>query len=296
MRNRCPHTGTKPTRPEDTSFQSGVNANVNLDTHAKIISNESFFPKEAVALEKKMTDIRLMWLETAAIAEQAKPGQFIMVKCDDLALPRPLSIHRVKDGAVAILFAVLRDGKGTGWLSQRLPGETLQVVGPLGNGFTVRASSRKLLLVSGGMGIAPLYFLAEEALTKRSGVTLLLGAHTGHLLYPKHLLPPGIEVLTATDDGSDGHHGMVTSLLAGAAHEADQVFACGPIAMYREMSRNKRRLGLDGMAVQVSVEATMGCGHGVCYGCTIGTTQGLRQVCKDGPVFGLDEVSWADMP
>ena len=269
---------------------------MNLDTQARIISNESFFPKEAVALEKKTTDIRLLWLESAAIAKQARPGQFIMVKCDDLALPRPLSIHRVKDGAVAILFAVLRDGKGTGWLSQRLPGDNLQVFGPLGYGFTIRSATRKILLVAGGMGIAPLYFLAEEALSTRLAVTLLLGAHTSPLLCPKHLLPRGIELLTATDDGSAGHHGMVTSLLAGTVRAADQVFACGPIAMYREMSRNRQELGLGGVSVQVSIEATMGCGHGVCYGCTVGTTHGLKQVCKDGPVFDLDEVFWADMP
>ncbi len=268
---------------------------MNLDTHARIVSNESFFLRQAVALEKKMTDIRLMWLESSAIAKQARPGQFIMVRCDDLALPRPLSIHQVKNDAVAILFAVLRDGKGTGWLSQRRRGDSVQVFGPLGNGFSIRTSSRKLLLVSGGMGIAPLYFLAEDAQSKRLGVTLLLGAHTRALLYPSHLLPPGIDVFTATDDGSAGYHGMVTSLLAGAVSEADQVFACGPIAMYREMSRDARGLGFDDMAVQVSIEAIMGCGHGVCYGCTIGTTQGLKQVCKDGPVFELSEVSWADM-
>ncbi len=269
---------------------------MNLETHARIVSNDSFFPRRAVALEKKMTDIRLMWLQSAAIAKQAKPGQFIMVRCDDLTLPRPLSIHQIKDDAVAILFAVLRDGRGTGWLSERRPGDTVQVFGPLGNGFAIRESSHKLLLVSGGMGIAPLYFLAEEAVSARLGVTLLLGAHTGPLLYPSRLLPPGIDVLTATDDGSAGHHGMVTSLLAGALHEADQVFACGPVAMYREMSRNKQSLGLDGVAVQVSIEAIMGCGHGACYGCTVGTRHGLKQVCKDGPVFELDEVSWADLP
>jgi dihydroorotate dehydrogenase electron transfer subunit len=108
-------------------------------------------------------------------------------------------------------------------------------------------------------------------------------------------MPVGIRVLAATDDGSAGQTGMVTSLISGQAEHTNQVFACGPMAMYRDMSVNRNRLGLEGKPVQVSIEATMACGHGVCYGCTVATKQGLRQVCKDGPVFELGDLSLTDL-
>ncbi len=269
---------------------------MHLDTQATVISNVSFFPQTAVSLETKMTDIRLVWLKSPSISTEAKPGQFIMIRCGDLSLPRPLSIHRVQNDRVAIMFAVLKDGKGTRWLSERRAGDAVQIFGPLGNGFEVRPASRSLLLVAGGMGIAPLRFLAEEAASKRIDVTLLLGAHTSQLLYPRDQLPKSIKVLVATDDGSLGHAGMITSLLPDATREADQVFACGPLAMYRDMSLNSSRFGLGEKSVQVSIEAVMGCGHGVCYGCTVGTRQGQKQVCKDGPVFELGDVSWDTLP
>jgi dihydroorotate dehydrogenase electron transfer subunit len=255
------------------------------------LENSSFFPKSAVSVEKKMTDIRLMWLESPAIAREARPGQFVTVRCGDLWLPRPLSIHQVKNDNLALLFAVLRNGRGTKWLSERRASDRVQLLGPLGNGFTVDSTSSRLLLVAGGMGIAPLYFLAYRAATKHINVTLLLGAHTGQLLYPAHLIPPSVRVFAATDDGSSGQAGMVTSLIAREAEHADQIFACGPLAMYRDMSVNGNRCGLEGKPVQVSIEAVMGCGHGVCYGCTVATKRGLKQVCKDGPVFELGDLS-----
>ena len=269
---------------------------MHLESSATVIDNVSFFPKAAVSVERKMTDIRLMWLESPTIAREAQPGQFMMVRCGDLSLPRPLSIHQIKNDSLALLFAVLRDGRGSKWLSERRAGDRVQLLGPLGNGFSVDSTSSALLLIAGGMGIAPLYFLADRAAAKHINVTLLLGAHTGQLLYPRHLIPASIRVFAATDDGSSGQTGMVTSLIAREAEHADQVFACGPLAMYRDMSVNKNRLGLAGKPVQVSVEAVMGCGHGVCYGCTVATKQGLRQVCKDGPVFELGDLSLTDLP
>lgn len=268
---------------------------MHLDTNAAVIENVSFFPKTAVSVERKMTDIRLMWLESPTIAREALPGQFVMVRCGDLSLPRPLSIHQTKNDRLAILFAVLRDGRGTKWLSERRPDDRVQLLGPLGNGFSIYPTSSRLLLVAGGMGIAPLYFLADQAVSKHMDVRLLIGAHTGQLLYPGHLMPAGIRVFAATDDGSAGQTGVVTSLISGHAGHADQVFACGPLAMYRDISINKNRLGLEGKSVQVSIEAIMGCGHGVCYGCTVATRQGLRQVCKDGPVFELGDLSLTEL-
>ncbi|MBI2831534.1 MAG: dihydroorotate dehydrogenase electron transfer subunit [Chloroflexi bacterium] len=236
--------------------------------------------------------VRLLWLECTEISSSAKPGQYVMVRCDDgleYLLRRPLTIHQTERHRIALLFAVV--GKGTAWLSQRKTGENIDLLGPLGNGYSVEAKTRQLLLVAGGMGIAPLRYLAQEALRRGSSVTLLLGAQTASCLYPVNLVPMGIKLGVATDDGSAGTNGLVTSLLPDYIDRADQVFVCGPLPMYREMYKRRDTL-LKGKPVQVSLEVRMACGLGVCYGCTVKTKRGLKQVCKDGPVFGLDDVLW----
>ncbi len=244
---------------------------------ARVISNIEVMP-----------EVYLVWLESPQIASMAKPGQFVMVGCgEDTLLPRPLSIHQSSNGKFAILFNVV--GKGTFWLSQRKGGETVAIFGPLGNGFSIHSASHNLLLVAGGMGIAPLYFLADEALKKGYSVTLLYGTAVSYR-YPEELLPSGIKVVAATEDGTVGHHGLVTDLLPDFTDWADQIFACGPVPMYRDMALKKKELKLEGKPVQVSLEVIMGCGWGVCYGCTVKTRSGLKQVCKDGPVFDLADI------
>lgn len=235
----------------------------------------------------------LIWMEAPEIAATAKPGQFVMVKCgDDTLLRRPFSIHRIdtKKAEIALLFSVV--GKGTRWLSQRQPGDEIDLFGPLGNGFSINPASSKLLLVAGGIGIAPLAFLAQAALEQGRSVTLLLGAATKAQLYPNHPLPPGIKCITATEDGSYGHCGFVTDLSPEYIDRADQVFACGPAPMYQTMTKMPE---LKGKPVQISLEVRMGCGWGICYGCTVKTRQGLRQVCRDGPVFELGDILWDEL-
>lgn len=240
-----------------------------------------------------MPSTRLIWLEAPQIAAAAQPGQFIMAGCDrDLLLRRPLSIHNVAGEKIAILFTVV--GSGTGWLAELQAGDRLDVLGPLGNGYTIDPASRNLLLIAGGIGVAPLTFLAERAAGQGRQVTLLLGACSATQLCPAALLPPGIRLATATETGENGR--MVTDLIPDYTPAADQVFACGPPAMYREMAARQEALGLEGKSVQVSLEVRMACGFGVCYGCTIKTRQGLRQVCRHGPVFDLDNVLWDEFP
>lgn len=257
---------------------------------AKVIRNEPVLKELARRHARSISGSWLIWLRCPEIAREVRPGQFVMVRCGEkLTLPRPFSIHRVNDrGDVALFFAVWADGKGTHWLSQRKAGDSLDLFGPLGNGYDIYPDSKNLLLVAGGMGVAPLYFLAEQARDLGYAVTLLLGAQTASQLYPAKLLPSGIELVTATDDGTAGKMGPVTSLLSDYAGRADQVFACGPRAMYREMSR--RCPPLKDKPVQISLEMRMGCGLGVCYGCTVRTNNGLRQVCRDGPVFNLNDL------
>jgi len=248
-------------------------------TEAKVTANEAIMP-----------GVYLIRLDCPDIASQARPGQFVMVRCGEgpeHQLRRPLSIHRTDGNKLSLLFNVV--GKGTRWLSECKGGEKIDLMGPLGNGYEIYPDSKKLLLAAGGIGIAPLVFLAEEAIRRGREVTLLLGAATARQLYPKRLLPAGARLVTATEDGSGGERGMITDLLPDFSGGADQLFVCGPLPMYKTMAPMAE---LKDKPVQVSLEVRMGCGLGICYGCTVKTINGLRQTCKHGPIFELDEVLW----
>ena len=253
---------------------------------ASVISNNEVMP-----------GVHLVWLESPQIASTTQPGQFVMVRCGEgfkHPLRRPLSIHQLADSSkLAFLFNVV--GKGTHWLAKCQAGDNIDLLGPLGNGYSIHPESHNLLLLAGGIGIAPLRFLAQAALRRRYSVRLLLGASTANQLYPGRLLPPEAELIIATEDGTAGKKGMITDLLPDFADWADQVFACGPMLMYRDMALRKQELKLKDKPVQVSLEVRMGCGRGVCYGCTVKTKRGLKQVCQDGPVFDLEDVLWDEL-
>jgi dihydroorotate dehydrogenase electron transfer subunit len=242
-------------------------------------------------------DVYLFRLEASEIAKSAKPGQFIMLRCGkETILPRPFSVHSVDDSHISLLINVV--GKGTGWLSKKKKGDTLDIFGPLGNGFAVNPKSQNLLLVAGGMGIAPLRFLAERTAEAGKKVIIIKGAlakdclipiNPPQSLYNKGMLPASFQCVNATDDGSEGFKGLATQLIPHYIKNIDQVFACGPAKMYQTMSHLPELKGKD---IQLSLEQMMGCGVGVCYGCTIKTKNGLKQVCKDGPVFNIEELEF----
>ncbi len=242
-----------------------------------------------------MPGVYLIWLESPQIASTSQQGQFVMLLCgEETLLRRPLSIHQLADSSkLAFLFNVV--GKGTHWLAQCQVGDNIDLLGPLGNGYSIHSESHKLLLLAGGIGIAPLRFLTDEALRRECSVRLLLGASTATQLYPKHLLPSGIEFSIVTEDETAGEKGMITEFIPEYIDWADQVFACGPTEMYRDMARRKQDLKLEGKPVQISLEVRMGCGRGICYGCTLETRGGLKQVCQDGPVFDLDDIIWDEL-
>lgn len=256
-----------------------------------------------IANSEVMPGTHLLWLESPQIATTARPGQFVMVRCgEDALLRRPLSVHQVEGEKLTLLFTAA--GKGTNWLSQCQVGDKVDLLGPLGNGFIIHPDSENLLLVAGGIGIAPLRFLMDEAITQKKKVTLLMGASSAVQLLPTAVspsglltdgvLPWGITIHKSTDDGSDGYKGLVTQLLVEQQFiaRADQIFACGPLPMYKTMSQMP---GLKNKPVQVSLEVRMGCGLGICYACTIKTKTGLKQVCRDGPVFELNDINWDEV-
>lgn len=275
-----------------------------------------------------MPGVHVMWIEAPVIACSARPGQFVTVRCGDFTLRRPLSIHYVSAPEIVLLFRIA--GKGTLWLSQRQPGEKADVLGPLGNGFSVppggSGRSSNLLLVAGGMGIAPLAFLAQHAAPEHR-INLIHGASTAGQIYPWALattkaysddkaqtnvppLPGGVQFVPVTEDGSAGKQGMVTDILPAFLDRVDQVYACGPLPMYEAMAGiacdserseesggnpDRPREGLRLKRCQVSLEVRLGCGFGACYGCSIDTKRGLKRVCRDGPVFELDDIIWQEV-
>jgi dihydroorotate dehydrogenase electron transfer subunit len=211
-------------------------------------------------------------------------------------------------------------GEGTQILSQRRKGEFLQVIGPLGNGFSYRSQGQEVrrssVLVAGGMGVAPLIFLAEklrEIQNPKSKIqnTVLIGAKTkNQILCEKEFKSCGYEVKIATDDGSKGFKGKVTELLrdilassfklqASSKHITKPVacslqplvaiYACGPKPMLKEIAMLSRKYNIPS---QVSLEEHMACGIGACLGCAVNTKQGYKRVCQDGPVFFADEIAW----
>lgn len=264
-----------------------------------------------------MPGTHIMWVEAPHIACSVRPGQFVTVRCTGFTLRRPLSVHQFSRPEIALLFRVA--GKGTLWLSQRRAGGKIDVLGPLGNGFTIAPTepghSKRLLLVAGGIGIAPLVCLMQHASSQHE-ITLLQGASTASQLYPwanpdagpsraagkqtgLAALPARVQLINTTEDGSSGHKGLITDMLPELLDWADQVFACGPLQMYEVMAALSHHCGSAQQAklksCQVSLEVRMGCGFGACYGCTIRTRKGLKQVCRDGPVFELDDIIWQEV-
>ena len=236
-----------------------------------------------------MPGYRLIRLRAPSVAAEAKPGQFIAVRCGAKSiLRRPFSVHRIETGEeFSIIFAVV--GSGTKWLSQCQKGETLDILGPLGNGFSIPGPSKKLLLAAGGIGIAPLVFLSQKAVADNKLVKLLLGARTKKFLYPLQLLPDKLDTVVTTEDGSQGIKGRLTDIFHEYVDWADEIYACGPIDMYRviaEQSGEKQYFH----KIQVSLEVRFGCAIGACLGCSVKTSSGMKKVCLDGPVFNLDEV------
>jgi len=252
-----------------------------------------------------MPGIHCMWIEAPNMAMAAQPGQFITVRCGDFTLRRPFSVHLVSSQEIALLFKVA--GKGTLWLSQRQKRDGIDILGPLGKGFSIEPGVRNLLLVAGGIGIAPLVFLMQHASSQHQ-ITLIHGASTVAQLYPFSSmvkkrsklspLPKGIQFVPVTEDGSMGKKGIATDILPDFLDWADQVYACGPADMYKamaEISWRAKQSNLKLRKCQVSLEVRMGCGFGACYSCTINTKKGLKQVCRDGPVFELDDIIWQEV-
>jgi len=239
----------------------------------------------------------LMGFHAPEIVAKARPGQFVMVRTrrgPDPLLRRPFSICGTrKKSLLLILYRVV--GRGTSILSRTTEGERLSVMGPLGNFFELPNIRRKPVLVAGGMGTAPLLFLAQAIGTKN--LIFLAGYRSLHEIPGMDLIrPAGLNISIATDEGSAGYHGLVTELLEdwlkGLSDRDIEIFTCGPMAMIKSVSS----IALAGnIPCQVSLETAMACGVGACQGCVVKTVNPdlvYARVCKEGPVFYTGVLDW----
>ena len=226
----------------------------------------------------------------AEIAESARAGQFVSVRCGaERILRRPVSICRAGDGELEFIFEI--KGEGTRWLTERVPGEKLDILGPLGKGFDL--PDGRLILVGGGIGAPPMLFAAKAA--KGAPAAILGFRSAANVILINEFKEICEKVILTTDDGSQGQHGFVTGpldeLLKNGAYET--VAACGPRPMLSAVASICARYGVP---CQVSLEERMGCGIGACTVCACATKAGgaeqMSRVCKDGPVFNAQNVVW----
>ncbi|MFC1718495.1 dihydroorotate dehydrogenase electron transfer subunit [Candidatus Poribacteria bacterium] len=235
------------------------------------------------------------------IARNTAPGQFIQVRVNgslyDPLLSRPFAVYKAKGDVVDILFKVV--GKGTSLLAEKCAGDTVDILGPLGNGFPIDDGFQRAMLIAGGMGIAALMSLAEAV--KGREIAALIGASTQSKIVGRDdLLALGAEVHVATEDGTAGQKGMVSELMEDVILTKKcpiagcRIFACGPNPMLKAISRLATRYE---MPIYVSLEERMACGVGACLGCVCevassGDDNQYKTVCVDGPVFNAQEIVW----
>lgn len=236
-------------------------------------------------------------LEAPQITGEAQAGQFVMIRCAPTLEPllrRPFSIFatRPENGELEILYRVV--GRGTQLLSEVREGSPVDIVGPLGHGYTLLPEARTIAVVGRGVGVASVFSVAQAARREGRRVFAFVSARTRDLLLAvEDLKRLGCQVEISTDDGDAGYQGLVTDLLASKAKSEGigQVFVCGSRRLIRAAAEIAREAGI---RAQVSLEQQMACGVAACMGCArlVGTpgNKVYKKVCKDGPVFWIEEV------
>lgn len=220
--------------------------------------------------------------DTSAIT---RPGQFVELSLEGLFLRRPISVCNYDEGKMTLIYKVV--GKGTEQMAHLTVGTKIDTLTGLGNGFNDEAECYAPLLVGGGVGVPPLYRLARNLIANGKQVTVVLGFNTAaEIFYREQFEAIGAKVIVATADGSYGVKGFVTDAIKESGVNADYFYSCGPLPMLRALTT---ALDING---EISLEERMGCGFGICMGCSIMTTAGAKRVCKEGPVFRKEEIVW----
>lgn len=252
--------------------------------------------------EQIAQDIYSMWLQTERIAEMAVPGQFISMytKDESKLLPRPISLCEIdqEKGQLRVVYRVTGEGTGTEEFSRMKAGETLEILGPLGNGFPLEpARGRKVFLIGGGIGVPPMLELAkqlkiESMESEQTEIQLVMG-YRDETFLTKEFEKQG-RLYIATESGQTGTKGNVMDAIAENALSADLIYACGPTPMLRAIKRYAEEKNIP---CYVSMEEKMACGIGACLACVCQSNEvdshshvHNKRVCKDGPVFLASEV------
>ncbi|MCI8440147.1 MAG: dihydroorotate dehydrogenase electron transfer subunit [Oscillospiraceae bacterium] len=210
------------------------------------------------------------------------PGQFINIKLDGFFLRRPISVCDWDSRGLTIIYKVV--GKGTAVMSAMQPGQELDVLSGLGNGFDVAKCGQRTVVIGGGAGVPPMYGLAKALLAAGKTPSAVLGFNTeSEIFYEDQFRKLGIETVVTTVDGSYGQKGFVTDALP---ENYDYFCACGPLPMLKAVYNASSTSGL------LSFEERMGCGFGACMGCSCKTKYGSKRICKDGPVLEKGEIIW----
>ena len=242
--------------------------------NAKILLNEPVAPK-----------IFKIIVDAPDLAKNSRPGQFLQVKiADEFTLRRPLGIAGNLNGKITIFYRVV--GRGTEFLSKKRVGDYLNILGALGTGFSTPKS--KILLVGGGMGLAPLLCAAQNF----NSDVLIAGRNADEVIFWQNEFKNHVEnIFIATDDGSYGKKGFATDLLPEILSDYSAIYTCGP----EIMMKNTAKIALNNkIPCEISLEKRMACGLGACLSCSIDTTLGRKKVCKDGAVFDAKIVFGGD--
>lgn len=280
-------------------MQSGPAAIEQASHDGVVITGARSFRGVVTAVEPVMGDSVLVSITAPpAMVRQLRSGRFFEILCRlerfyDPLLRRPYSVFTADPEVGTLTFLVRPYGRGSIWLAARAVGDEVDLLGPLGNTYEIAPRSQNLLMVAGGVGVAPLVMLTEEAVAKGLQVTFLMGSDDAAGLLAPSYLPSSVEYVVATENGSRGHEGFITDVVPEYVDWADQIFACGPEPMYRSLRAtleaaqcNIRR------PIQISMEQSMACGVGACLGCVVETKHGMRTSCVEGPVYALEEVVW----
>lgn len=235
----------------------------------------------------------LLKLTSQSVLPEMLPGQFAEIRIDGSSttfLRRPISINFIDRERNEIWFLVQLAGDGTKRLGEAKTGDVINVVLPLGNGFTMPENvSEKLLLVGGGVGTAPMLYLGEQLVKTGFKPTFLLGARSKEDLLQLEQFAAYGEVYTTTEDGSHGEKGYVTQHSILEKVTFDRIYTCGPKPMMMAMAKYAKNQNI---CCEVSLENMMACGVGACLCCVENTTEGHLCVCKEGPVFNINKLLW----
>ncbi len=239
--------------------------------------------KYLIADNKPLTrDIWEMRLE-GETSHITAPGQFINIQLDGFYLRRPISICDYDETSIKIIYKVV--GHGTEAMAKLFPGEYLDVLCGLGNGFDTAKCGKKTVLIGGGVGVPPMFNLCKKLLAEGKDVSVILGFNTkNEIFYEEEFKALGAKVYVTTVDGSYGTKGFVTDVLKDL--EYDYFCTCGPMPMFRAIEKIAATSG------QYSFEERMGCGFGACMGCSCKTKYGYKRICRDGPVLEREEIIW----